>query len=173
MQGHPDLRQASTQKGFADLVGCSQGLIRAVEQGQSKITPKLARKVHASTGVATVWLSKKQNPDQPVPAARGGPLTHEEILARWEEETARNIREAETERLVGTNVELEQEEGGKEHGVSMHRRMASVLGKLVEAAVFESLGRGENHLINEINRVLSRSYPPEPTPPMSSGGTTD
>ena len=171
MQGHPDLQEASTQKGFADLVGCSQGLIRAVEQGQLKITPKLARKVHASTGVATVWLSKKQNPDQPVPAARGGPLTHEEILARWEEETARNIREAESELLVGTNVGMESEEAGKGHGVSMHRRMASTLAKLVEAAVLESLSRGETRVMDEINRVLSRSCPPEATPPAPSGKT--
>lgn len=166
MKSHPDLRRAATQKGFSKWVGCSEGLIRSVEQGQAKITPKLAKRVQASTGVAAAWLSRKQDPSQPIPAARGGPLTHEEIIARWGEGMARTIRETERELLLGTNIGLESEGADKGHGVSMHRRMASALGKLVEEAVFESLGRGENHLINEITRVLSRSYPPE-----SSGGS--
>lgn len=160
MKGHPDLIQASTQLGFAGLVDCSLGLIRTVELG-TKITPKLAKKVQAVTGVSIPWLSKKHDPGQPIPAASGGILTHESVIARMRQESERYLQEAERDLLIGSNVAADSNEAAKDPSTSIKRRMASLMARLVEEALFESLSRGDTRLMDEITRVLARDLPAE------------
>lgn len=163
LKGHPELKQASTQKGFAELVDCSQSLIRAVEQGQTKITPRLAKKIQAVTGVSIPWLSAMRRPDQAIPAASGGALTHEAIIAKFSEEIERNLLDAEQSLMIGPIPPADSPEASKDPSVSMKRRMASTMAKLVEEALFESLSRGDQRMMNEITRALSREFPAEET----------
>ena len=163
LKGHPDLKQGSTQKGFAAMADCSPSLIRAVEQGQIKITPKLAKKIHACTGVSIPWLSTMHRPDQAIPAASGGVLTHESIIAKLKEEMERNLQMAEQSLMIGPIPATDSPEAAKDPSTLMKRRMASTVAKLVEEALFESLNRGDQRMINEINRVLARSFPPDET----------
>lgn len=93
LKGHPELREAATQEGFAKLVGCSRSLVRAVEQGQTRMTMKFARKVQAMTGVSLVWLAAKQDPGHPIPGGDGEPITHSGILDRIEAQIRRNFAE--------------------------------------------------------------------------------
>jgi len=168
MKGHPDLNQASTQLGFAQLVDCSLGLIRAVELG-TKITPKLAKKVQAATGVSIPWLSKKQDPEEKIPAASGGTLTHEAVLARIGQERERYIQEAERDLLTVAKIKANSAEPSKDPSTSMRRRMASAMARLVEEALFESLNRGETRLMDDITRILARDLPAEEADSGTSG----
>lgn len=156
LKGHPELREAATQEGFAKLVGCSKSLVRAVEQGQTKMTPKLARKVQAMTGVSMAWLATKQDPGQPIPGEDGEPITHSGILSRIEAEIARNHEEAAGELLIGSQAILERSESDKEPTRGIKQRMAATMGKLVEEAVMLGLDRGDTALVEEITRLLAK-----------------
>ena len=169
MRGHPELKQAWTQQGFADLVDSSKSLIRAVEQGQTKITPRLAKKVQGVTGVSIQWLSMKQDPENPIPAASGGMLTHEAVLARIGQEKERYIQEAERDLLMVSKIKANSAESAKDPSVSMKRRMASAMANLVEEALYESLNRGETRLMDDITRILARDLPAEESDSGTSG----
>lgn len=143
------------------MIGCSQSLVRAVEQGQTKITPRLAKKIQACTGVSLPWLSTMHHPDQAIPAVRGGELTHEEVLRRFAEEIERNLQSTEHSLMIEPIPSADSPEVAKDPSALMKRRMAAVMGKLVEEALLESLNRGDQRMMNEINKVLARSYPPE------------
>lgn len=52
----PEVAKFATQKGFAKLVGCSVGLIRAVEQNEAPISPNLANKISKRLGISVSWL---------------------------------------------------------------------------------------------------------------------
>jgi transcriptional regulator with XRE-family HTH domain len=52
----PEVAKFSTQRGFAKLVGCSLGLIRAVEQNETPISPRLASKISRRLGISANWL---------------------------------------------------------------------------------------------------------------------
>ncbi|MGL5017509.1 MAG: helix-turn-helix domain-containing protein [Luteolibacter sp.] len=163
MKGHPDLKQASTQKGFAELVDCSQSLIRAVEQGQTHLTPKLEKKIQAATGVSIAWLSTQHLPDQPIPAASGGALTHEAVITRIKDHIERYQQQAERSLMAVSKTTADSSSTAMDPSSSIKRRMAASIGKLVEEALFESLSRGENRLMDEITRALSRDLPAEKT----------
>ena len=162
MKGHPELNQASTQLGFAQLVDCSIGLIRAVELG-TKITPKLAKKVQAATGVSTSWLAKRHDPDLPIPAESGGTLTHEAVLAKIEEETERHMMDAERYLMTGSKAPVDSTTPDMDSSQSRQRRMATFMAKLVEEALYESMSRGDNRLMDDITRLLARDIPVEKT----------
>lgn len=161
MRGHLNLKEASTQQGFARLVGCSKSLVRAVEQGQTKITPKLAKKVQAATGVSILWLSKMQDPEKLIPAASEGTLTHQAVITRIKKETERYMQEAERDLLDVSKIAANSSEPAYDPSPSIKRRMASSMANLVEEALFESLSRGETRLIDEITRILARDLPAE------------
>ena len=159
LKEHPDLRQASTQAGFAEFVGCSRSLVRAVEQGQTKITTRLAKRIQAATGVPIAWLSTPQAPDQPIPAAAGGELKHETVIAMVAAEIERNLREAERNLLL----DPEAGEGDQDHDAGSQqatwRRIAAAMGRLVEEAIFEGFTRGDDRLAGEITKTLAKTLP--------------
>ena len=161
MKGHPELQWAETQQGFAKLAGCSPSLVRAVEQGQTKITPRLAKKVQAATGVSISWLSTVHNPKQAIPAANGGAMTHEAVIAAIKQEIEKNQQKAERSLIVGAKDLEDSSAMAADPSVSMKRRMASTLAKLTEEALFESLSRGDPRLMDEITRILARDFPAE------------
>ncbi len=74
------LRFASTQAGFAGLVGRSEVLIRAIEKGRSKMSRKFARKLSLLLGVDEEWLMKYPVTGKGIPAAGGGKITHEDVI---------------------------------------------------------------------------------------------
>ena len=145
----------ATQEGFASLVGCSRSLIRAVEQGQTKITPKLADMVQATTGVSISWLATKQNPELSIPGQDGKPLTHEGVIARMKREISQNLEEASSYLLIGSKAILERDETAKDASAAIKRRMASTMAKVVEEALYLSLDRGDTRLMEEITRLLA------------------
>jgi transcriptional regulator with XRE-family HTH domain len=159
LKGHPDLRQASTQAGFAELVGCSRSLIRAVEQGQAKITTKLAKQVQTVTGVSISWLSTPQAPDEPIPAAAGGELKHEAVIAMVAKEIERNLRDAERNLLLDPEAKegVHAQDAGSQQ--TTWRRIAAAMGRLVEEAIFEGFTRGEDRLAGEITKTLAKTRP--------------
>ncbi|RYD85763.1 MAG: XRE family transcriptional regulator [Verrucomicrobiaceae bacterium] len=165
LRGHPDLKKASTQEGFAKLVDCSRSLIRAVEQGQTRITERLAEQVVEATGVSLAWLTVKQNPTQPIPAAGGGILTHQVILGRIEEETERNLREASSDLLNASKSLFDPGGALSDASFLIRKRMASTMAKVVEEALLESLSRGDTYLMEEITRLLARMHRGERHPP--------
>lgn len=61
----PQLKVASTQAGFARLVGRSESLVRAVESGRVPISEKFARELAVRFGVSTRWLMKKEVTEMP------------------------------------------------------------------------------------------------------------
>jgi len=161
MKGHPNLKHASTQQEFAKLVGCSQSLVRAVEQEHTKITPRLAKKVQAATGVSISWLSTLHLPDKPIPAVGGGTLTHEVVIAAIQKELERNLQKVERSLMIGPKALADSSIIAEDPSLSMKRRMASTLAKLTEEALFETLSRGDNRLVNEITRILALDLPAE------------
>lgn len=167
MNGHPELKGASSQRGFAEFVDCSPSLIRAVEQGISKITPKLVNKVHAMTGVSRSWLSALREPNQPIPAETGVTLTHEAVMARWKEEIQRNIMKAEESLMVRSKALADSSGNSQDPALSMRRQMAAAMAKLVEQALFDSMNRGDNGLMDEITRILTRGTRGSPVPGQS------
>jgi transcriptional regulator with XRE-family HTH domain len=155
LKGHPDLRQASTQQGFAALVDCSRSLIRLVEQEQTKITEKLAKKVQAATGVPLSWLATKHDPELPVPGEDGTPLTHEAVISRIKREISQNLEEASVNLLVGSKAVIERSNSAKDPSDAIRRRMASTMAKVVEEALYLSFDRGDTRLMEEITRLLA------------------
>ncbi|MEP2775357.1 MAG: helix-turn-helix transcriptional regulator [Luteolibacter sp.] len=79
LERDPALRPASTQAGFARLVGRSEVLIRAVEKGRSKMSRKFARKISQLLAVNEEWLMKYPMTGNGIPSADGGKLTHADI----------------------------------------------------------------------------------------------
>lgn len=58
-----ELRAFSTQGGFAQLVGRSEGYIRNVEKGVVPLSSKLAEVVEDKTGVSAKWLLRSGSSD--------------------------------------------------------------------------------------------------------------
>lgn len=156
LKGHAALRQASTQEGFAAMVDCSKSLIRLVEQEQTKITPKLAKKVQLATGVSISWLATKHDPLLPIPGEDGKPLTHEAVVSRMKREISQNLEEASVNLLIGSKALIERSVSAKDPSDAIRRRMASTMAKVVEEALYLSLGHGDMRLMEEITRLLAR-----------------
>lgn len=62
--GVPHLKKFGTQKGFADLVGRSESLIRNVESGIIECSTSLAALISEKTGVSGDWLLGKDPADE-------------------------------------------------------------------------------------------------------------
>jgi len=172
MKGHPKLKMAATQQGFSQLVDCSQSLVRAVEQGQTKITPRLAKKIQAATGVPISWLSTLHNPKDPIPAASGGMLTHETTLATIDQEIDRNLEKAGRSLMTSSKNVADPPAIAVGPTLSPKRRIATALAKLTEEALFESLSRGETRMMDEITRILARDQSAE-KPEVQAPGNGD
>lgn len=198
MKGHPALKDASTQKGFAHLVGCSTSLIQAVEQ-RIKITEKLAVRVQAVTGVLIPWLSEMQDPDKPIPAAGGGTLTHEMVLGIIKQAIGQHSGpEGQKSAPMDFPSVLKGRAPlmasfvsgvfssirrapyavpwGQDQSVSWERRQAVTMARFVEDELFEAFSRGDYTLWDEISKVLSRYRPavdPESGMPQSGCPSRD
>jgi len=59
-------------KEFSRWVGCSESLIRNVENGVAEISEKLAKSIEDRTGVSARWLVSSPKPEDPIPDRRGG-----------------------------------------------------------------------------------------------------
>lgn len=82
------LSRASTQKGFAQVVGSSLALIRGVENGVP-ISKKLAGKTEDVLGVDARWILG-EGADSPIPGADGSALTLEAVRQRVKDRIAEN-----------------------------------------------------------------------------------
>ena len=78
--------QASTQKGFAQVVGSSLALIRGVENGVP-ISKKLAGKTEDALGVNARWILG-EGADSPIPRTDGSVLTLEAVRQRVKDRIA-------------------------------------------------------------------------------------
>ena len=85
---HPALRQYSTQIGFAEFVGCSPGLIRAVENG-TPVSRRLAERVSDAVGVDPRWVLGLL-PEKPITGVDDKPVTPEKVFERIRAEMIEN-----------------------------------------------------------------------------------
>lgn len=69
------LRPMSTVVGFANLLGRSECLIRNLEKGRTKPSPKLARRVSEVTGVSEAWILGTVHSKGFIPHRDGSPLS--------------------------------------------------------------------------------------------------
>lgn len=156
---HVELRELSTQLGLAQLVDRSESLLRAVEAERMEMSPKFARALSKMTGVDPDWLMKSSVAESPIPSVDGSPLRHEIVIARIKGEIERNITKAEHNLAEAAKLNAESIAATNDPAVPMKRRMATAMSKLVEDAIFESLTRGETHLMDEITKLLARDHP--------------
>ena len=157
LKGHRDLVWASTQAGFARLVGCSPGLVRAVEQ-RIKITPKLAMKVQSATGVSIPWLSEMQDPEKPIPTTTGKTLTHEMVIQISSQAKLHPVLTGRTG-LMASFISVASATADRDPAMPMARRMAVAMARFVEDALFETLNRGDTSLMDAITKLLSQDPP--------------
>lgn len=80
LQQDPTCRSASTQAGFAKLVGRSETMIRAIEKNRTPISRKLAKHISYLLGVDEDWLLQYPVTPGPIPTAEGGELRHSSSL---------------------------------------------------------------------------------------------
>ena len=158
---HPDLREWSTQFGLAQIADRSESLLRSVEAGRMEMSPKFARAISNRTGVAFDWLMKTTVDPSDISAADGGQLQYEMVIARIKGEIERNLNQAERDLAAVTKLDSASAAVTSDPVVSLKRRMAAAMAKLVEDAIFESLSRGETLLMDEITRILTRDFPAE------------
>lgn len=159
LRDHLELKEFSTQKGFAALLDCSASLIRAVEQGQTTITPKLVSKIQGATGVSVSWLSTKHKNGAPILGEDGQILTHEIMIERIRKQISENYDIAAKELLVGSAAVLSRSQDSKKSpSQGINRRMASTMGEIVEEALFIDLEKGDTHLMEQLTRLLARQH---------------
>jgi len=174
MNGNIAPAWASTQAGFARLVGCSPGLVRAVEQ-RIKITPKLAMKVQSATGVSIPWLSEMQDPEKPIPTTTGKALTHEMVIQISNQAQLHPVLTGRTG-LMASFISVASAVTDRDPSMPMARRMAVAMAKFVEDALFETLNRGDTSLMDAITKLLSQdSLAAEPdsiAPAMATNSET-
>jgi len=68
----PDRSRMAEVKNFSQWVGCSESLIRNVENGVTPMSEKLAKSIEDRTGVSAKWLLNSPKPDDPILDKRGG-----------------------------------------------------------------------------------------------------
>lgn len=68
----PDRSRMAEVKHFSQWVGCSESLIRNVENGVTPMSEKLAKSIEDRTGVSAKWLLNSPKPDDPILDRRGG-----------------------------------------------------------------------------------------------------
>lgn len=76
-----ELRRYATQRGFAELVGRSESLIRNIESGLIECSYKLADAISDATGVSAAWVLGNMDAAQPIPDRNGGNWSPEMVLA--------------------------------------------------------------------------------------------
>ena len=76
-----ELRRYATQRGFAELVGRSESLIRNIESELIDCSYKLADAISDATGVSAAWVMGNMDEAQPIPDRDGGNWTPEMVLA--------------------------------------------------------------------------------------------
>lgn len=153
----------STQLGLAQLVDRSESLLRSVEAGRMEMSPKFARALSKMTGVDPDWLMKPSVDSSPIPSVDGSPLELGMVIARIKSETERNINNAERDLAEAAKLQAETASTATDPMVPMvpmERRMAVVMSKLVEDALFDSLTRGETQLMDEITKLLCHRSSP-------------
>ena len=156
---HLELRAWSTQLGLAQAVDRSESLLRSVEAGRMEMSPKFARALSSRTGVAFDWLMKSTVDPSDIPAADGGQLEHEVVIARIKSEIERNLNQAERDIAAAAKLDAVSAAVTSDPAVPMKRRMAAAMAKLVEDALFESLSRGETGMMDEITKILAKEQP--------------
>lgn len=67
----PDRSRMAEVKHFSKWVGCSESLIRNVENGVTPMSEKLAKSIEDRTGVSAKWLLNSPKPDDPILDWRG------------------------------------------------------------------------------------------------------
>jgi hypothetical protein len=132
-----DLKDFATQRGFAELVECSLGLVQAVEQGVAPVSKRLARSIERRLGVNAKWLQKLEA-TLPIPAVDGSPLTTRSIKDKLESVIAANNKEY---------AEWVSNEPP--------RRIADALGVSVRDAQVEAELLGDYQLVADILRALN------------------
>ena len=123
-----DLKSLSTQYGLSELIERSESLVRAIENGRSPMSKKLAIFISTKIGVSAEWLLKEDVDGMKIPSADGGTLKHIDVLARIEQEISKSLSK------VSRTLEPKN---------STHARMADAIAKLVADEILEYLERGE------------------------------
>lgn len=77
--GVRDLQKFASQKGFAELVGCSESLIRNVENNTFPCSARLASAISARTGVCAAWVKGEHEPN--IPSSDGSPWKPSDAMA--------------------------------------------------------------------------------------------
>jgi len=149
LRSHPLLRESSTQKGFAALIDRSESLVRSVEIGRIKMSPKLAQHIENTIGVASTWLSSRHYAKDPIISTNGKPLTHDMVLACLKRASEANMREAEENSTPTQNAPANAP-------LTLAQQMAAGTLKLVEQALAMSLARDDPSLMHEITELLLR-----------------
>jgi len=93
LKKHRDLRPHSSQLGFSNLVGRSESLVRAVEAGRLDMSARFAHEISEKIGVAREWLMEPSVTNPEIPAADGGPLRHDAVIARLKGGMARDTQQ--------------------------------------------------------------------------------
>jgi transcriptional regulator with XRE-family HTH domain len=154
-----NLRPFSTQRGFADLIDSSTSLIRAIEQGQTKMTQRVAKRIHGTLGVSLDWLQQNQDPDRSIPCSDGTTLTHSALLERIRNPMpANHFRSTHRDHPRRFDIDrLPQRVEQPEENLS--KLMARMLARRTEKALLVSLSRGDMSVYENIfNILLDRNF---------------
>lgn len=155
LQQHPETKEFSSQLGIAQLVDRSESLVRAIEGGRMEMSPKFARALSAMTGASKDWLLQPDVDPEEVLSESGGRLRHEEVLDRVRLQIKSNLDDVAAS-LAAARIQRESGDVAKGVAGSLQQRMAEQMAGLVQAALTESLARGDTRLMEEITRLLAR-----------------
>lgn len=75
----PDRSRLAEAKNFSRWVGCSESLIRNVENREVGTSDKLAKLIEDKTGVSAEWILSEPKPDDPILDRNGGPWTADRL----------------------------------------------------------------------------------------------
>lgn len=150
-----ELRPFATQKGFADLIGRSESMIRAMEGSRAvKMSPTLARRISTLTGVSQEWLMAPDAGGIDIPSFEGLPLRHDAVIARINRQIDRNLRLAVNGLADGAGENTQSPP--ESFGSFTNRRLAALTAKMFENYLFADLERGDSRLMEEITKLLDR-----------------
>jgi len=147
LRSHPLLRESSTQKGFAVLIDRSESLVRSVEIGRIRMSPKLAQHIETMLGVASTWLSSRHYANDPIISASGKPLTHDMVLAYLKRASESDMRDVEENPAINQDARADAP-------MTLAQQMAAGTLKLVEQALAMALARDDHSLMHEITGLL-------------------
>lgn len=125
-----------------------------------KMSHKFAKALSVATGASKDWLIQPDVESDEVPAELGGLLDHMDVVARVKRQIQSNVNDIGTS-LRSARTPASAGEVGKSGPGNIQQQMAASMASLVEAALCESLARGDTRLMNEITRALSQEFPDE------------